>query len=358
MKQRKIVLVTGLTRIWAGITNIAQGLFEENIRFVYFYQEVLDIHTFQNNRLYDIEFAPIERFKNLVQFFKLIRTTRPSHIEFYHHLYDPWLIIGQLVIAKIFNLPIMTICTGGEIRKWEAHNRLKRFSIRLSFLFSRVVILKEVYMKDYVIKHRIGNVKKCQLLNNAMLVGSEPSYIRNKPNVLFLNRFNPYRNVELIIKAAKLVLNQRPNTQFLLVGKLGYSTENTYQEIILDLKLQDSVKLLPFTTDPHSYYDNASIFLLPADVVFCNNALLEAMERGVPPIVSDVDGAELIVEHCVSGLIVPRDHEELAKAILLLLEDEELRVKLGRGARKKIEQDFNEKQRAESLLTIYTNKVW
>lgn len=353
MKKEKLILVTGLMRIWSGITSIAMGLRDHDIRFLFFYQEISENYTFENSSLYDLEFAGKQRLKNLFQFFTLMRKRRPDHVEIYHHLPDPWILIGQLLITWLLRTPIVTVCTGGEILYWENHTRLKKFSVWLSFLLSQAVIIKELYMRDSIIKHRIGDMRKCTLIHNAIPVRQPPTYVRSDPEVLFLNTFKPWRNIEMLIQAAKIVLEKHPGTTFSLVGLTGRSDEQALKELVERLQVNDSVRLLPFTKEPQAYFEKASIYVLPADVVFCNNSLLEAMERGVPPVVADVPGAELIVEHEVSGLRVERDPQELARAILRLLEDEPFRLELGRGARKKIEQDFNEASRSASLVSIY-----
>ena len=92
--------------------------------------------------------------------------------------------------------------------------------------------------------------------------------------------------------------------------------------------------------------------------VFCNNALLEAMKSGIPPIVADVAHADLVVEHNVSGLVVKKDNALWEKAIISLLADEDFRLRLAKGARQKVAKDFDEAARANRLEAIYQSKIW
>lgn len=358
MLKNRTVIVTGLTRIWAGITNIAKGLLDKKVSYIYYYQEHNNFYSKEDNKLYAVVYAPMQRLKNIIKFAVLLIRQKPTHLELYHHLSDSWLIIFHIIVAKILNVPILTICTGGEILYWEKHSAVKKFSVKFAFMTSEVVILKELYMKDYVHKYRIGSLEKCIIINNCIPLQTEPIYSREKHTVLFLNTFKPWRNINLVIDAAEIVLSRISTAKFFLVGLTGKNGEEEIQRIVRNKGLMSNINLLPFSKNPRKYFDIASIFLLPADVVFCNNALLEAMERGVPPIVSDVEGSELIVEHYVSGLIVKREAKELARAIILLLENNELRLQLAKGARKKIEKDFSEDRRSVLLYEIYTKKIW
>jgi len=64
------------------------------------------------------------------------------------------------------------------------------------------------------------------------------------------------------------------------------------------------------------------------------NAVLEAMERGVPPVATRVGGIPDVVENHVNGLLVdPEDPAALAAAIRRILDDDPLREQLSRNAR-------------------------
>jgi glycosyltransferase involved in cell wall biosynthesis len=78
------------------------------------------------------------------------------------------------------------------------------------------------------------------------------------------------------------------------------------------------------------------VFLLPADVVFPNYSLLEAMSLGVPPIVQESNGSELIVTDGVDGYILPPEKHKWKECMLRLIEDVDLRKKMGEAARLKV----------------------
>lgn len=214
-------------------------------------------------------------------------------------------------------------------------------------------------MQDTIKKHRLADPEKLVFISNKVIIGSEPCYSRDTKSVLFLNLLKKYRRIELIIQAAAIVSKKIPDARFLLVGAGRYAQyEDELKKLTRTLGLEEIVSFLPYTESPTQYYETASIFLLPADIVFCNNALLESMERGVPPIVADVPGAELIVEHEKSGLRVNQDASAIADAIIRLLSDESLRLELALGARYKIKTEFDERSRADLLRDLYLTKIW
>lgn len=82
--------------------------------------------------------------------------------------------------------------------------------------------------------------------------------------------------------------------------------------------------------------------------------VIEAMVREVAPIVTDVGGSAELVEDAVSGLVVPPgDAGALAAAIERLYRDDVLRNRLGKAARRRIEDSFNTEQTVSKTLALY-----
>ena len=62
----------------------------------------------------------------------------------------------------------------------------------------------------------------------------------------------------------------------------------------------------------------------------------------LPVISTNVTGIPEIVEDGLSGILVPpHDENALAEALIKLIKDSDLRVKLGENARKKVEERFD-----------------
>ena len=213
-------------------------------------------------------------------------------------------------------------------------------------------------MHDYIRRFRIANVRKTLFSHNRVQLRPRYQLQRKGRKILFLNSFKSWRHADLIVKAAPKVLSEFPDAHFLLVGARNPVEMGPIVALVKNMGLQVHFSVLPYVSNSGDWLESATIYVLPADIVFCNNSLLEAMERGTPPVVARVPGAERIVEHGKSGLCEKQTPEAFASAIRTLLGNENLRRRLAEGARKKIERDFNESQRAEMLLSAYRSKVW
>ncbi len=82
--------------------------------------------------------------------------------------------------------------------------------------------------------------------------------------------------------------------------------------------------------------------------------VIEAMVYAVPPIVTNTGGSPELVENGVSGLVVPPgDATALTGAILRLYRDPELRLRMGRAARRRIETHFDTRTTVAATLALY-----
>jgi glycosyltransferase involved in cell wall biosynthesis len=85
-------------------------------------------------------------------------------------------------------------------------------------------------------------------------------------------------------------------------------------------------------------------------------ALMEGMAMKLPVIASQISGLPELVVDRENGLLLPeKDPAALAKAIMELYQDADLRRNLGENAREKILADFDMARSAEALFTLIKN---
>jgi glycosyltransferase involved in cell wall biosynthesis len=143
--------------------------------------------------------------------------------------------------------------------------------------------------------------------------------------------------------------------RFYTCNYLSYLQENLSQNEACRVSFAGTVphKLL------NSFYNNADICVVPS---VCNEPcgvpILEAMATGIPVIATRSGGTPELIIDGETGLLVERDDASaLAKAILRLLSDEELRKSMGKAARKRAVELFSWEKISRDLLVQYENLV-
>lgn len=168
--------------------------------------------------------------------------------------------------------------------------------------------------------------------------------------VLFVGRFTEQKNPMLLLEAWKLVC-RCGDYRLLLVG--AGDLESKMREYCDREKLR-GVEFLGRQSDMPAVYRKAATFVLPSRGEGCCMALLEAMAGGLCPVVTAVGGNLDVVTEEQNGLLVSSgDSRNLWIGLSRVLEDAELRNRLGNAAAGHIAQNHNIDIVAERYLELF-----
>ena len=170
---------------------------------------------------------------------------------------------------------------------------------------------------------------------------------------LYAGTMKPYKNIQLIISALK-ILKQKGELKYklLIAGRKDRFFPTVYKEV-KDRNLVDDVDFLDYVSDDELplIIKCADIFIFPSLYEGFGLSVLEAMSLGVPTIVSNASSLPEVVS---DGAIIvdSQNPQDLAQAVLSLLKDEDLRKNLSkRGIERS--QAFSWRKTAEETLKIY-----
>lgn len=170
--------------------------------------------------------------------------------------------------------------------------------------------------------------------------------------VLWVARFahHPYKDPFTFIKAIPLVLRQCPKTRFVMIGK-GFLKPYVIN-LAKKLSVYRHVKIIDYVKHLNLFYAASDVFVLPTFNDNFGLVVAEAMACGKPVIVSNRGAPQEFVRD--SGLIFEYgSHYDLADKIIMLLENEDLRKKLGVKAHKLIAENFTWEKAAKKYADIY-----
>ncbi len=181
-----------------------------------------------------------------------------------------------------------------------------------------------------------------------LLTGFKPISTKT---ILFIGRINfSEKGVGVLLDAMPEILKQVPDAKLVIVG--GGGEEQRMREQIKDLGIENSVEIVgkkPFAELP-KYLNSASVMVVPSLWLEAfGQVTIEAMSCGVPVVTSDIGGSTEINVDGETGFIVPKgDAKALAEAVITILTNKSLRVKMGQAARKRVEENYS--------FEILTNK--
>jgi N-acetyl-alpha-D-glucosaminyl L-malate synthase BshA len=151
--------------------------------------------------------------------------------------------------------------------------------------------------------------------------------------IIHISNFRPLKNIDHIIKVFHLV-SREVKSKLLLVG----DGPDTYRmrNIVSRLKLEDKVLFLGIQENIIPLLNMSDLYMLPSKSEGFGLSALEALSCEVPVIGTDIGGLKEVVEHGKSGFIFdPEDIDSMTKAAVKILSDNDIRLKMGREARKR-----------------------
>jgi len=181
-------------------------------------------------------------------------------------------------------------------------------------------------------------------LDNVMVIPNPASFFpeqvsdcRNK-QVIAVGRYVEQKGFDRLIPAWRKVVDKHPDWVLKIYGE-GWMRQQL-QDMVEELGLSGSCMLEKPVSDIVAKYRESSIFVLSSRFEGMALVIVEAMGCGLP-IVSFAChcGPRDVISEEVDGLLVPEgDIDGLAEAMNRLIEDEELRIEMGKNARAKAEK--------------------
>lgn len=201
----------------------------------------------------------------------------------------------------------------GDLIGWEHAGTLLRLSMHASYRLAHAVWYREPY-QDALLQ-RLGARRRFMLPN---VIAPPPTVEPHRPrdiDFLWVNRVIPERRADWFVRA--MADGALRGSRAVLLGMLpeeGLPPAAAQMQGAARGLAGDNVTLLPFG-DPEQWFARARFFVLPATIVYRNHGLLEAMARGVVPIISAVEAARDIVEDGVSGIVAQHSEDGLLVAM-------------------------------------------
>ena len=207
------------------------------------------------------------------------------------------------------------------------------------------------------LRHRYPD-KRIQAIRNLLdlpnLLPQSPSDTPPPWHIVSVGRLTAEKGHQYLIEALYL-LNTKFNRQDFTATILGDGALRTdLAQLTNRYHLSDRIQMPGFCDDIFSMLSTAHLFVLPSLHESSPNALIEAMAIGLPCIAAGVGGVLDLIDHQENGLLIPpRASGALAEAINDILTNPELAVYLGRSARRRIEEMFDNDRSIQQLQAVY-----
>jgi len=293
----------------------------------------------------------------LQKLIKIFKEEKPAIVHTYLFTADTY---GRLA-ARLAGVPFI-ICSIRSMDHWKKPHHI--FVDKILEKFTHKITINAEPLRDSLLSRWNNDPKKIVKISNGINLErfKNPSHLSPLRNELsipenalivgMIGRFCVEKDYETFFEAAQRISQSLNNVYFLAIGD-----GNRQEELKIWVKKHANSSHIIFTgqrSDTPDLIHLMDIGVLSSHNEGCPNVVLEYMACDKPVVASDVGAcSELILDSETGFLIPPSSPDIMAKKITQLLEDKNLRDKMGRLGRKRVEESFSSKILAKNTEDLY-----
>lgn len=304
----------------------------------------------------------IEELKTLNWLRKLYKREKPDVV---HHVGMKTILWGTLAakFSKVHGVVNAISGLGGFFAEDNKGLLAKAMPVVLRFSHARKNLLCifqndddwGLYVKHGIIKHEQGRfIKGSGVDLNQFCYTPEPK--EGKIKVMLTARMIAEKGIFLLTEAAERLRSKyEGKVQFLLVGGLDDHPGAITKEQLDAVCDGEYIQWLGYRTDVRELLKQCHIMAFPSYYMEgLPKSLIEANAIGRPIITSNSVGCKETLVDGYNGFLIPtKDVDALVEKLDLLLDDADLRVKMGKAGRQYAEKYFSIESVVQKHLDIY-----
>lgn len=232
--------------------------------------------------------------------------------------------------------------------------------LRYSYKRTDVVAVNSGFSQKYLTKYTGKFVHEIPFGVDIQKFAPAANKKNDKVRIGTIRTLSEKYGVEYLIRAFAQVSKKHSNLQLDIVG--DGPLKEFLQNLTVELGISDKVIFYGYVNqnaefDKYisllSHFDIFAILSILDSETF-GVAAVEASACAIPVIATKVGGLPEVIDEEKSGIIVlPKNVEETANAIQRLVEDEHLRLSMGKNGREKVERKYDWKKNVQQMMDLY-----
>jgi glycosyltransferase involved in cell wall biosynthesis len=176
------------------------------------------------------------------------------------------------------------------------------------------------------------------------------------PVVTFIGRLEQWKGASSFMTIARMVRDQVPEARFMVVGdgSMKSSLTSEFQDLLPSTQFVGEVA----HRDIPAILHDTTVLVLPSYIEGLPTVCLEALACGIPVVASDTGGTSEVILDGETGFLRPVDDlPGFADRVVLLLQNDSLRQRMGRAGRRLVEGMYSWTRIAEMTERLYERLV-
>ena len=246
------------------------------------------------------------------------------------------------------NLPIIFSTIGYRLESWFIK------------IYQKIIFIT----RSHSTKKELGkygiSLKNIHIIHHGIYIHNGNKSIKKEknPTVIFLGRISKDKGIQDAIFAVSRIRDQVTQVKFWIVGKEESKRSLiVVKKMVKDFDIDDITSFFGFVSEKRKFelLKGGWVLIHPSVKEGWGLTVIEAASQGTPTVGYDVEGLRDSVIHKKTGILVQKEPEKLAEAIMRMIKDKKLYNNLRREGLKRSEQFRWSKSNRESWMILRRN---
>jgi glycosyltransferase involved in cell wall biosynthesis len=302
---------------------------------------IIDLHQLRPQFLHN-------NLKSLVALIRLIKREKPN------------LIYANGSRAAFYGGLAGRLCSTPAVWHCRIAEKDPRLDFMLRHLNNRVIVNSQATAARFDLNFQ---PKICIVHNGVDVAWLSDKTIRNQAMIdeewkviLAVARVSRQKRHDLILSAFEAVAKRDPAVHLVCIGAMDQFEPDWWRHLqkqSAQSVVSGRIHWISQVDDVRPWYRSASVMVLASDNESFGRVIVEAMASDVPVIANRSGGIPEIIRNGQDGLLVtPGNHKEIEDAIIKVLDDEPLRSRLVKSARKRVEL-FDLGRHVQNMVEVF-----
>ncbi|MFI5415797.1 MAG: glycosyltransferase family 4 protein [Nitrososphaerales archaeon] len=257
---------------------------------------------------------------------------------------------------------IFSLCRKDFWQRWGEQNSASWISVLLGPFFEKLILklkhdgihtISEATRDDLV---SFGAKKPVHVIPPTIdLHHEDQDFTINPLQFVYIGRLVFYKNLEVVIRAIKIVRDMEPNVKLVVVGN---GPHKKYLEgLIENLGLQSNVEFRGYVDEVEktSLIGNSNAMVFPSTCEGFGLVILEAFSFGRPVLVSDIRPmSDIVIDKKNGHVLDPQDERCWAEQMLRIIKKPSDASTMGKNGKELLRKSYSQELMYHKVIDMYT----
>ena len=318
--------------------------------------------------------TPFNDLSGTYKFFKFLKKEKPLIV----HTHTPKAGIIGMLAAKLAGVPLRLHTVAGLplLEAKGVKRSVLNYVEKLTYNLATHVYPNSYGLKDIILKEQFTHESKLKVLGKGSSNGIDTDYFNPeiyseddkfkfrlalgipKEDVVFIfvGRLVGDKGINELVQAFKQLNLLNNSTSLLLVGPFEENLDPLDPVCIEEIQNNKKIFTTGYQIDVRPYFRISDVLAFPSYREGFPNVVMQAAAMNLPSIVTNINGCNEIIQQDHNGIIIPiKNSQSLFKAMEMLSNNEDYRMRLSKNARIEICKSYDRKEFWQLLKIEYRN---